>query len=81
MNQCFSFLFPTFLETCYDGDQSHTLSHSVNGLKRKRRWTSAEADTPESEMGSLYTKIDELQTDVLSQQQTLKNIVNKVDHY
>ena len=72
------FIFDLFVENCHDQDQTYTLSYSVNDAKRKKRSTSTENDIARSEIDSLYTKIDELQTHVLSQQETLINIVNKV---
>jgi hypothetical protein len=65
-----------FSENCQDKDQSYTLSYSINDVKRRKRSHSTEDDG--SELENLYSKIDELQTHVLSQQETLRNIVNKV---
>ena len=73
-------MFDFLSENCPDEDQTYTLSHSMNDLKRSKRSTDIKKEVLMSEIESFYNKVDELQTHVLSQQETLSNIVNKVSH-
>ncbi|XP_028406279.1 peroxidasin-like isoform X2 [Dendronephthya gigantea] len=67
-------------ENCYSTDQSFTLSRSISDAKRRKRSSDFDVEVFKDEIDRFSATVDELQTQVFSQQKTLRDIMDKVQN-